>query len=457
MPSCETLLRAARHWLLLAKKDFSDLALGWAFWASLLITIVLTGYSYLQAVDLYGHASRAAVNAPELARGLSPLDGIFVPTMGSLYLTVTLLFPVVVIRTIAAEKQSGSLKLLLQMPYSISAIMAAKLAASLMAWGALVIPSLVALGLWLASGGHVHTGETVNLVLGHFLFALAVAGFSLIAAAATRSQASAAIAALGITIGLWVLDFASTSEGGLIRDLGAVSLIQILRTFEHGIFSVPALLGSVIVSLGCITVAGVWLHPGRPIVGKWGRSCLVCLAMLVLIAAAFEVRLFRDVTENRRNSFTAAEEAALRSIPGLLTIDVHLAASDPRMYDLGHSILGKLRRTMRAVSIVTKDSDTGPALVAGSDDDYGKIFYRYGARRVMNRSTSEDEVLPLIFDLAGVPRPTNREADTYSGYPMVADTRIAEIVFYCLLPIVALLAWCLVAGRLPVRLRRREH
>ncbi len=53
-----------------------------------------------------------------------------VPTMGALYLVVTLLYPFVVIRTVSAEKQSGALKLLLQLPYSTAALLAAKLIAA---------------------------------------------------------------------------------------------------------------------------------------------------------------------------------------------------------------------------------------------------------------------------------------------------------------------------------------
>ena len=113
-----------------------------------MIAVFLTGYSYIQAAHLYAEASRSAAHAPELARGLSPLDGILVPTMGALYLVVTLLYPFVVIRTVSAEKQSGALKLILQLPYSTSALLAAKLVAVVVAWAVLLLPSLIAFGLW---------------------------------------------------------------------------------------------------------------------------------------------------------------------------------------------------------------------------------------------------------------------------------------------------------------------
>ena len=78
-------------------KEVRELLAGRAFWATLMIVILLTGYSYIQAVNLYTEASRSALKFPELSRGISPLDGILVPTLGSLYLAVTFLFPFIVI------------------------------------------------------------------------------------------------------------------------------------------------------------------------------------------------------------------------------------------------------------------------------------------------------------------------------------------------------------------------
>jgi len=84
----------------------------------LIIVSWLVGYSFIQAVDLFSQASRTAVSFPELARGMNVLDGIFVPTFGAYYLSESLLLPFVAIRLIGLDKQSGALKLLLQLPLS---------------------------------------------------------------------------------------------------------------------------------------------------------------------------------------------------------------------------------------------------------------------------------------------------------------------------------------------------
>src|SRR5438477_9051232 len=115
-------LRSRRPIALLAllRKEIRELATGNSLWVLLLLLSPLVGYSFIQAVALYTEASRPALSIPELARQLSPFDGILVPTLGGFYLAVTLLFPFIAIRLVAAEKASGGLKLLVQLPYRLT-------------------------------------------------------------------------------------------------------------------------------------------------------------------------------------------------------------------------------------------------------------------------------------------------------------------------------------------------
>jgi ABC-type transport system involved in multi-copper enzyme maturation permease subunit len=106
----------------------------------LLMLCPLVGYSFFQTVALYGEASSAARDQPVLATSLSPLDGILVPTFGAFYVAVTLLFPFVAIRALGREKETGALKLLVQLPHQIPTLVATKLTAISVAWLIAVIP-----------------------------------------------------------------------------------------------------------------------------------------------------------------------------------------------------------------------------------------------------------------------------------------------------------------------------
>ena len=81
--------RAPFHPLL--AKELWEVASGRALWTMLLIMCPIVGFSFFQAVSLYGEASASASDQAALASGLSPLDGVLVPTFGAFYVTVTLL------------------------------------------------------------------------------------------------------------------------------------------------------------------------------------------------------------------------------------------------------------------------------------------------------------------------------------------------------------------------------
>ena len=125
--------------------ELRRLLAGRAFWALLLILAPLAGYGYIEAVRLFGEASRTALQFPEMARGMTPLDGILVPTLGAFYLGTTLLFPFVAIRALGQDRESGAAKLALQWPLSPSTLVAVKLAAVGAAWAVSLLVPLSAL------------------------------------------------------------------------------------------------------------------------------------------------------------------------------------------------------------------------------------------------------------------------------------------------------------------------
>jgi hypothetical protein len=153
-----------------------------------------------------------------------------------------------------------------------------------------------------------------------------------------------------------------------------------------------------------------------------------------------QAHFFRDATEDRHNSFSRQDEASLRTVKGRLTLEVHLAAEDPRLYDLERSILGKLRRTRPDVAIDFTDMGMHNLLSSGVDR-YGQVVYRYQDRQAVSRSTSEEEVLPLVFEILGLKRIPTAEAAAYRGYPLVAGTHWAGVAFYIFLPLIVLFFW----------------
>ena len=433
-------------------KELWEILSGRALWTMLLLMCPLVGYSFFQAVSLYGEASAAGLQSQVLANSLSPLDGILVPTLGASYVAVTLLFPFVAIRVLGLEKESGALRLLVQMPYHSSTLIAAKLVAVVAAWVLSSIPAFSALAMWRLFGGHLSAPETLNLLFGHLLYGSLVGAIALFAASVSESAATAAIVTLAFTIGSWVLDFTVAGHPGLLEWVASLSLTQVLRTFEQGLLSVGLVVGIGTAVCGFAALATVWLPPGIDVRNKLVRSIVCVLAAAIVFGLATQIRLSIDVTEDQRNSFPVADQHALASLARPLVVTVHLAPEDPRYVDLQRNVLAKLERVLPNMSVGLAGGRQSVATNAG-DDRYGEVEYNYGGRSDISRSTSPREILPVLYGLAGTSRPAPAPGGDYPGYPLIVRAEVALLWFFGGLPLCIALVWWR-SRRLPINYRK---
>jgi hypothetical protein len=239
-----------------------------------------------------------------------------------------------------------------------------------------------------------------------------------------------------------VLDFALAGQPGVLGWVSRLSLTQTLRGFEQGLLSAGLVLGIVAAICGFTALAAVWLHPGVPLRAKLVRSAICVAVAAVVIAAATQIGVSVDLTEDRRNSFPAADQRALAELRERLIITVHLAPEDPRYVDLRRNILLKLERVMPRVTI--RLATMGQSVVGStSEEAYGEIEYSYAGRSDKSRSTSHREILPLIYALAGRPVPTPIPGEEYPGYPLLANASPALAWFLGGLPLLIVVAWWL--------------
>src|SRR5215472_8565556 len=189
---------------------------------------------------------------------------------------------------------------------------------------------------------------------------------------------------------------------------------------------------------GLAALSTVWLPPGTPTRVKFARSVPCVLAIIVALALAAQIGASVDVTEDRRNSFSPADQKLLATLRLPLVVTVNLAPEDPRYIDLRRNVLGKLERAMPNVSIVLAGVRQAQP---GQSDAYGQIEYVYGGRSDVSRSTSPREILPLLYALAGIQRPAPVPGADYPGYPLVANADVALLWFFCGLPLLIALAW----------------
>ena len=426
--------------LVLVAKELRELLASRAYWILLLMIGPLVGQGFIAAVNLYAEVSGVGGGPGALPQGLSPLDGILVPSFGAYDLAVTLLFPFVAIRLVAAEKESGALKLMLQAPASMGSVVAAKGAVILAGWLIAWIPGLIGVLLWKSYGGHLHAQEALNLLAGHLLRVTLSAGVAVAAAAVCTGAATAAIVTLGFTVGTWALEFIAAGRGGLLQKLASYTPTAALRVFEQGQLRSSMVIVLLAAGMGGFALAAVWLPTGR----GWrfrGFGSLGVLAAVALVAwGGSLVRATWDLSENRRNSFSPSDEAALREIKEPLRITVYLAAEDPRLTDLERGIIGKLRVVLPRLDVeYAAQSISG--LFESGEDHYGEVWYELGERKVMSRSTTEPIVLEELYQLAGIQPPAVSNEPGYPGYPLATRPRNAALIFYALWPLMVCAAW----------------
>lgn len=422
----------------LVRKDLAELFVARSWWLLLLVLGLLTGQAFITAVHSY--AEMSAPNA--LAQGLSPLDGIVVPTLGAYDLALMLLFPFVAIRLVAND----ALKLVLQWPVTRAEIVMAKVAALLVAWLVSLVPFVIALVLWKAYGGHLAAAEIVNVLTGYTLRFLLTVSVAMLAAALMPGAANAAVAVLAFTIGTWALDFLAAGRGGLVQRLAAYTPSAALRSFERGLFRVDVALVLLIIASAGFALTAIWIDLGAHVRERVARGAVALALAGVAAIGAANVNTSFDLSENRRNSFAPAEADALARIREPLTMTVWLSSEDPRLADLENNVLVRLRRAMR---VDVRHPLEGRTALFENDARYGTIEYRLGSKQSVNRSTTEAIVLETIFGLAGVQAPPPQES-SYPGYPLRAEPRGAGWIFYAIWPV----AIAVIAARAALRNRR---
>src|SRR5262249_49397268 len=152
------------------------------------------------------------------------------------------------------------------------------------------------------------------------------------------------------------------------------------------------------------------------------RAAAVALALAAVVWTGARLRQSWDLSEDRRNSFSASDEAVLRQIREPLRVTVFLAAGGPRPLDLEGGLPTKLKRILPDVQV--EYASTGRSgLFEGADDHYGEIWYQMDDRRVTTRSTTEPIVLEQIYQLAMLDPPERSEENGFSGYPLAAQPR----------------------------------
>lgn len=400
-------------------------------WLTAAVAAVLIGHGFVLAVDLYTAGSRSALDSTLMSREFDPLLGIVRPTLGGLYLALSLFGPLIGARALALEKDRRTFYARLLAGGSASSFVARKWLAAfcgaLLPWLATVLVLL----LWRLLGGHLAFAETLGALLGQLFYAAFVTAIGIVAGAFTRSFSQAATAALLAVAFTWAIDAAEGfSALAWLGSASAWSPTVHLRPFEQGALDLGAAgwFAGALVGLFALACVGCRfdLHGPR-------RAAAVVAAALILIGGGVALRHVPgawDLSETRRHSLPPAAARELRNLSGPIAITANLDREDSRRRQLESDTLAKLRLARHDLEVRFPPDERSAPSALDSGDRYGRLLIQVAGRSVETTSTSRREIVTLIFELAGRSLPDWTQPE-YPGYPLVVEGARRTAVLAC--------------------------
>lgn len=436
--------RPAYLWLL--DKEWRELLVSKAWWVMLIAMGPLVGMSFIGAVRTYSEVSGLNGTSAGVGEALSPLIGVWAPTFSACELAAVFLLPFVTIRLVSGDRQSGALKLELQQGMSAFCRITAKVLVLLAGWLVAMLPPVSAILLWASYGGSIHSPELLTLTAGHVLNAGLTISLAAAMASLTEHPSTAAILTLSVTVGTWIVSFFGAIQGGWWERAAGYTPAAMVAEFQHGLWRLDSTMIAMVLTLMGLVITAIWTQLGLRISRRACESFGVCVLAAGGIFACTYLHASWDTSESRSNSFSQADQQALRQIHALLRIEVHLAPEDPRRLDLEHHALSKLRRVMPKLQ-VQYISGTSIGLFEQTRAGYGEIWFDLGGHRTMTRMTTAEGVLEAIYSLAGVTPPGETDEAIFRGHPLAVPAKGAGTIFYALWPSLFLVSGILVRRR----------
>lgn len=437
--------RSPFRWLL--GKEWRELVASRAWWILLVAMGPLVGVSFISAVRTYAEVSGLGGTAAGVGEALSPLVGVWAPTFSGAELAAAFLLPFVAIRLVGGDRQSGALKLELQHPMSPLARISAKALVLLAGWLIALAAPLTAVILWKSYGGSTYSPELVTIVVGHLLNAGLTIALAAAAASLTEHPSTAAIVTLTVTVGTWIINFIAAVQGGLWERAASYTPTAMVAEFQHGLIRADVVLIALVLILSGLGLAATWMRLGIAARRRVYESVALGAFTTAAVLMCTLVNTSVDASENRMNSFSEADERALRQIRAPLRIEAHLAPEDPRRADFERQALSKLRRVLPSLT-VDYVSSTSIGLFEQTAAHYGEIWYDLGGHKTMSRLTTAEGVLETIYALASITPPSEQDDPVFRGHPLAVPPKGAPVVFYVVWPAVIVVVALVVRRRL---------
>jgi ABC-2 type transport system permease protein len=212
----------------IARKELKILFTSPLAWTLLALTQLVLTWVFLGRLDAFLGIQSQLI---QIANPPGITEVIVTPVFSMAAVVLLMVTPLLTMRLLAEERRNNTLVLLLSAPISVADIVIGKFL-SLMAFFFIMIALLVGLSTSLLIGGTLDFGLLLANVLGLSLIAACFVSLGLFVSSLTVYPAIAAIGALGLLLGLWVVDIAASDADGIARYF---SLLKHYEYFNRGI------------------------------------------------------------------------------------------------------------------------------------------------------------------------------------------------------------------------------
>ncbi len=423
-------------------------------WLIAALAALLIGHSFVLAIDLFAAGSRSVQSGGLMSREFDPLLGIARPTLGGLYLSLSLLAPLVAARSIAVEQERRSLRVLLLQTAMPVRLLVAKYLAACAGVSLLLLPVLLCLGMWRVSGGHLFTLETAVALLGHVLYLLLLTAVGCAAATWTSSVAQATALTLLAVLGSWGIDAAEGfSALSWLSAAADFSLTPHLQPFERGIFSLRDAAWFLSLTLGALALALTGLRFDVRTGKRVLSTLLIVIVTALLLRGTTKLSAAYDCTEERRNSLPKDTEHALQQMGGTLSLAVSLDREDARRRLIDSDVISPLRLARPDLRVKYPLDDGSDRVGSTHNETYGQVTLCIDSQCKDSYSTQRRELVTLLFEIAGQRMP-QWLSTSYRGYPFVVEGTARAVILFLSYGFFPVLLGC--AGLVLTRRRRRK-
>lgn len=216
--------------LTIAKKEFRSLFAAPSTWWMLALLQFLFAWFYFARLDDY---LQVQAQLAQMDNAPGATIAVATPLCGALALMLMLLIPLFTMRLIAEERRNLTWVLLLTSPVSATHIVLGKFFGLLFLL-LLIVAGCAAMLATLLLGTHADIGLMFANLLGVLLLSASYAALGLYFSALNKQPIIAAISALGLSFGLWLLEMNAGDNRGFLR---AISPNTHFQNMNMGLFN----------------------------------------------------------------------------------------------------------------------------------------------------------------------------------------------------------------------------